>query len=442
MVGVPQFSCRPEVEVIVYRHRPTCKFRTPDKLGRCSCRKHLYVRETRQRVATGRKSWEAAREFAARWQDAHDPVKMQQREQAAKQEGGHKLIEDAFDDFLLSKKAASDNPAGFSSIESKFRTLKKQLSIFLAKHNHDLPDEKRVYYVHQISAALLDKWMATWKAKTYWSKTKRRDNCIAFFEHCIDKKWIPYDAAAKDKGNPARAMMRVTTARGSSIPTLPFTPAQFNAVLMATLRYEESVTTRNKKEIQNKSVRFHSLVNLMRWAGLSITDAVTLSRDRLSADNRLELYRTKTGNPVSLLLPPEIAEELRNLSPGPGTHPDFFFWSGKGQRNKAASTWQKAFRKLWVLVTPPLVLKDRDGKKLAPKSHMLRNTFAVGLLKKKVSLDHVAVLLGDNPKTVREHYFKWIPELQQLLDAEVKKTWEPEAVVLEEAHRTISAAVN
>jgi len=31
---------------------------------------------------------------------------------------------------------------------------------------------------------------------------------------------------------------------------------------------------------------------------------------------------------------------------------------------------------------------------------MLRNTFAVELLKKKVSLDHVAVLLGDNPETV------------------------------------------
>ncbi len=153
-------------------------------------------------------------------------------------------------------------------------------------------------------------------------------------------------------------------------------------------------------------------------------------------------HRTKTGNPVYLLLRPEIAEELRNIPPGPDAHPDYFFWSGRGKKNKAASTWQKALRKLWKLVTPPLVLKDRDGKRLAPKSHMLRNTFAVELLKKKVSLDHVAVLLGDNPETVREHYFKWVPELQQVLDDEVKRTWKTEPVILEDADHAISAGVN
>jgi site-specific recombinase XerD len=237
-------------------------------------------------------------------------------------------------------------------------------------------------------------------------------------------------------------MMRITTAKGSTIPTLPFTPAQFNAVLAATLRYEENVATANKKEVRNKGLRLHALVNLMRWSGLSITDAATLGRDRLGADNRLELHRTKTGNPVYLLLRPEIAEELRNIPPGPDAHPDYFFWSGRGKKNKAASTWQKALRKLWKVVTPPLVLKDRDGKRLAPKSHMLRNTFAVELLKKKVSLDHVAVLLGDNPEIVREHYFKWVPELQQVLDDEVKKTWKTEPVILEDADHAISAAVN
>jgi hypothetical protein len=81
----------------------------------------------------------------------------------------------------------------------------------------------------------------------------------------------------------------------------------------------------------------------------------------IDADNRLELHRTKTGNPVYLLLRPEVADELRNIPPGPDAHPDYFFWSGKGKKNKAASTWQKAFRKLWDMVTPPLMLKDRDG---------------------------------------------------------------------------------
>ncbi|HUO17757.1 MAG TPA: site-specific integrase [Verrucomicrobiae bacterium] len=442
MATVPQFTSRPEVEVIVYRHKPTCKFAARDKIGRCSCRKHLYVRESRLRIATGKRSWDAARRFAVEWQDAHDPAKIKERERAAREQATHKLVEGAFDDFIADKKAASDNPDGFAATESKFKTLKKQLTIFLGKHNVSVAEGERVHYVHQISSALLDQWMRTWKAKTYWSKTKRRDNLVSFFEYCIDKKWMAYNAAAKDKGNPARGMMKITTAKGSTIPTLPFTPAQFNAVLAATFRYEESIATLNKKEVHNKSLRLHALVNLMRWSGLSITDAVTLGRDRLGSDNRLELHRTKTGTPVYLLLRPEIADELRHVPPGPDSHPDYFFWSGKGKKNKAASTWQKTFRKLWKLVTPPLILKDRNGKRIAPKSHMLRNTFAVELLKKKVSLDHVAVLLGDNPETVREHYFKWVPELQNILDDEVKRTWKTDPIVLQDADRAVSEAVN
>src|ERR1022692_1099367 len=108
MAAIPQFASRPEVEVIVYRHKPACKFTAPDKLGRCSCRKHLYVRETRLRIATGKRSWEAAREFASHWEDAHDPLKIKQREQAAKEEATFKLVEDGFDDFISSKTASSD----------------------------------------------------------------------------------------------------------------------------------------------------------------------------------------------------------------------------------------------------------------------------------------------------------------------------------------------
>lgn len=62
---------------------------------------------------------------------------------------------------------------------------------------------------------------------------------------------------------------------------------------------------------------------------------------------------------------------------GGNAHPDYFFWSGKGRKNKASSTWQKTFRRLWKLVRPALDLEDRDGKRIQPKSHMFRNTFAV-----------------------------------------------------------------
>jgi hypothetical protein len=132
VAGIPQFTSRPEVQVVVYRHRPACNFTAPDRLGRCSCRKHLYVREARLRIATGKRSWEAAREFAANWMDAHDPAKIRERDRAARQEATYKLLDDAFDDFLETKRAASCNAEGFEATESKIRTIKKQLGIFTA----------------------------------------------------------------------------------------------------------------------------------------------------------------------------------------------------------------------------------------------------------------------------------------------------------------------
>ena len=142
------------------------------------------------------------------------------------------------------------------------------------------------------------------------------------------------------------------------------------------------------------------------------------------------LYRSKTGNLVTdcsrstsqMNCAVSRMDLMHSLT--------YFFWSGKGKRNKAASTWQKTLRRLWPLVKPALVLEDRDGKRIQPKSHMFRNSFAVGLLKNHVSVDHVAMLLADDPDTVKQHYYPWVPELQDLLDKEVKRSWDKDAPII------------
>jgi integrase/recombinase XerD len=270
---------------------------------------------------------------------------------------------------------------------------------------------------------------------------KKRDNTIAFFEHCIAQRWIK-STLDKDRGNPARGLTRIVGRKDSSIPTLPFTPAQFESVLRACSTYDLSLETVNKMQVRNKGKRLHALCNLMRWSGLAITDAVILQRARLGKDNRLVLYRTKTGNPVTVLLPPHVADELRSVPPGPDAHPDYFFWSGNGRKNKAASTWQKALRRLWKLVRPALDLRDRDGRRIRPKSHMLRNTFAVELLKKGVSLEHVAMLLADAPDTVRDHYYPWVPALQKELERAVKSSWTESGapVIMDDVDKALGAA--
>jgi len=441
MVGNFVFDTRPEVDVIVYRHRTDCRFTQKEKDGRCRCPKHLYVRLSRARISAQTKSWETARQRAKEWADDHDPAILRERAREADHAITRKPVEDAFTEFIAAKEAASSNPDGYQTTESKYGTMKRQLLDFLNLHNQAKPEAERVLFVDQITSPLLNQWMATWKSKTYWSKSKKRDNAIAFFDHCIAQKWIK-TTLDKDRGNPARGMAKIVGKKDSSIPTLPFTPAQFQAVLRACTAYDLSLETVNKAEVRGKGKRLHALCNLMRWSGLAITDAVTLQRSRLSKDNRLVLYRAKTGNPVTVLLPPKIAEELRNVPPGPDAHPDYFFWSGKGKRNKAASTWQKTIRRMWPLVDPPLHLEGRDGRRIPPKSHMFRNTFAVELLKKGVSLEHVAMLLADSPEIVRDHYYPWVPALQKELERAVQSTWDEEApIILADVDKALQGTV-
>src|ERR1700687_5983228 len=422
MSGNFQFDTRPEVDVIVYRHKATCAYTKKEHDARCRCPKHFYVRLVRARISAKTRSWETARQRAKGWADNHDPVILRERPREAENAIEPKLVEEAFGEFIAAKQAASSKPDGYAATRSKYATMQNQLLDFLNLHNQGKPETERVLYVHQITGPLLNQWMGTWRSKTYWSKSKKRDNAIAFFDFCIAQKWMRA-TLDRDRGNPARGMAKIVGRKDSSIPTLPFTPAQFKAVLRACTTYDLSLETVNKAEVRNKGKRLHALCNLMRWSGLAITDAVTLQRSRLGKDNRLVLYRTKTGNPVTVLLPPQVADELRGVPPGPDAHPDYFFWSGNGKRNRAASTWQKALRRLWKLEKPALDLRDREGKPIQAKSHMVRNTFAVELLKKGVSLEHVAMLLADAPDTVRDHYYPWIPALQKELERAVKSTW-------------------
>jgi site-specific recombinase XerD len=53
---------------------------------------------------------------------------------------------------------------------------------------------------------------------------------------------------------------------------------------------------------------------------------------------------------------------------------------------------------------------------------MFRNTFAISLLEKGVSIE--TVLLGHrNIRVTQEHYNAWVKSRQELLESAVMKTW-------------------
>ena len=146
--------------------------------------------------------------------------------------------------------------------------------------------------------------------------------------------------------------------------------------------------------------------------------SLALERDKLSADGELFLYRAKTGVPVRVPLPTELAQLLRSL---PSTNPNFFFWSGNGDPETAKKGWQRALRRLFKRAK----IKKPDGTPKRCHPHMFRDTFAVELLLSGVPIDQVSLLLGHSSvKVTEKHYAPFVKARQEQLETSARRAWE------------------
>jgi integrase len=159
---------------------------------------------------------------------------------------------------------------------------------------------------------------------------------------------------------------------------------------------------------EHNRTRLKALTLLMRYSGLRIGDVVTCARDRL-VGSKLFLYQAKTGTPVYCPLPPVVVDALKNVK---GPNPKYFFWTGNGKAKSAVADAQRSFRKLFELA------------EVQGHPHMFRDTFAVELLKRGVSLEIVSMLLGHASIRVTEkHYKPWVKTLQDKLETDAMKGW-------------------
>ena len=97
--------------------------------------------------------------------------------------------------------------------------------------------------------------------------------------------------------------------------------------------------------------------------------------------------RAKTGVPVYVPIPPDIAAVLRAL---PSSNPRYFFWSGNGDPQTACKGWRRSLTRLFEIAN----IRKADETPKRCHAHMFRDTFAVELLNKGVPIDRVSLLLG------------------------------------------------
>jgi len=219
---------------------------------------------------------------------------------------------------------------------------------------------------------------------------KKLEYLRAFFRFAHECKWVDENPTGQ-----------LQSPEVTQLPTVPFTQEQMADILGGCEKYGNRCRGGTYHAPENVR-RIRALVLLLRHSGLRIGDAVTLERNRITAD-KLFLYTAKTGTPVYVPLPDFV---LTALAAVPKIGDRYFFWSGGSKIESAAGDWQRRLKGVF----------DKAGIADA-HAHRLRDTFAVGLLQAGVPIERVSVLLGHSSIKVTEKYYSpWVPARQEQLE--------------------------
>ena len=371
----------PSVTIFV-RHSASCKYAGDEFCKRCNCRKHLrWTQNGKQfRKAAGTRSWAGAEEAKRRLED-----QLSGKPQAPEQPQGETL-EHAIEVFNQDK----ENQGLTAKVLGKYKRELDRLRQYC--------ESEGAYTVQAITRELLTGFVATWP-EMYPASTTRsrvRDRLSTFLRFCYEAGWLP-------------RIPKLSPIKVERVPTMPLTAEEYRRLL--------DTTYATFADEPGRGAKVRALIQLMRWSGLAIRDALTLKRAEIVHDKKQGLYlivtsRQKTGTHVSVPIPPAIAQEILAVSNG---NPVYVFWSGNGDEESATKNWAKYFARLFD-----------DAKIIGGhmRSHRLRDTFAVDLLEKGVPLEDVSKLLGhESIKTTERSYAAWVKGRQARLNTLVTATW-------------------
>ena len=336
----------PPVITIVVRHGSDCKNAGDEFYKGCKCRKHVLWSSSRKqyRRTAGTRSWAQAEEVKRRLEDQfagrkHEPSAAENVQ----------TIRAAVDSFIANKEGQGIHPGVVAR-------NKRELARFAT-----FAEERGVFTVALVTLPLLTDYRGTW-TKTYPSSITRalvQKRVRGFLRYCVDSGWL--ERAPKL----------------TPIKMEPLTEAEYEALLAAVpLEFPNGL-----------GKRLRAVIQLMRWSGLSVRDAVTLRRDQLllGADTtyRIVTSRQKTGTHVSVPIPTDVAEEILAAC----DHPIYLLW-----QNTKEGTARQAGHTTSIAITEIFARAGIQSGHM--KSHRLRDSFAVDLLQHGVPLEEVSKLLG------------------------------------------------
>jgi integrase len=222
-----------------------------------------------------------------------------------------------------------------------------------------------------------------------------------------------------------------SVARVRTFNNVPFSAQQYEDILNEVGRIGDSVARSRDTKVYGE--RLHIFIELLRWTGMDIGDAVKYRPSMVDADGVLRYIRTKTGIQAVIPLPPHMVELLREIPLGPDSIPDVPFRYPGNDLDSDVVKWSRRIGQVLEdagVVEVQLVEKsgvpafDRSGNPVmkATNVKMLRHTFAVGCLIAGVPKENLARMLGHiGTQMIDEHYAPWVKGLD---DAHILKVRE------------------
>ncbi|MGH9740576.1 MAG: tyrosine-type recombinase/integrase [Candidatus Acidiferrales bacterium] len=279
----------------------------------------------------------------------------------------------------------------------KYKQLETRMTAFAA--------DKGLLLLTDFDVDTLSRFRFTWKDGPR-TAAKTLERLRALFRFAEEREWVD--------DNPAS---RLKVPKVSIRPTMPLTGKEMVRIFSACDAQSGKVPLSAKRNL----LRLKTLVLLLRYSGMRISDAVTMTTDRLDG-KRLFLYTQKTGVPVYTVLPDSV---LQALDATPRVTSKHYFWTGDGKIESIVRSWQTRLKKLFDLAGVP---KNQSNA----VSHRFRDTFAVELLLAGVPIERVSVLLGHQSVRVTEkHYNPWVRSRQEQLEADVARTWAHDPVLMQ-----------
>jgi len=369
------------------RHKKNCTHRDEGRgYRRCHCPISVegLLGEKYIRVALKTSDWNKAQDDVRKWEAEQRVIGCERPVSIAQ----------AADTFTADARAR--NLA--ASTTYKYEVLFKRLKDFARSAGYEL--------LRDLDVDAMTRFRGEWKDGPRASQ-KKLERLRAFFRFCQRRKWITENPPSELKAP------KITTS-----PTLPFTHDEMVKILAATEAYQLKAAHNAKLN----AIRLRSLILVMRYSGLRIGDAVSLSPGRLSGDT-LFLYTAKTGTPVRVKIPEFVADSLRAT---PSMDSRCWFRTGESKLRTAVGKWQRRMLALF-----------KSAGIAGGHAHRFRDTFAVELLLAGIPLERVSVLLGHQSVRVTErHYSPWVRARQEQLEADLQRAFASDPIVLMQTNHT------